>query len=212
MTGGTVCEDSLAVLQMKDTTRGEDVLKSLMDFAAEKKLPLNKLISVCTDGAPSMLGIHKGFVARLCEQEKRPILSFHCIVHQEALCAQSSGEDLREVMSLVVRIVNFTCVHRGRISIGDFELEAAELKVSDMWVSKCITLNSELESLARQRAELAKQHKWADMRKLQREDFQPLSAQCIVSVLLHVCLNIYMRAVLLTSEQYQKQPVLKVNG
>lgn len=56
------------------------------------------------------------------------------------------------------------------ISIGDFELEVAELKVSDMWVSKCINLNSELESLARQRAELAKQCKWADVRKLQHED------------------------------------------
>ncbi|XP_056123007.1 protein FAM200C-like [Rhinichthys klamathensis goyatoka] len=359
VTGDTVREESLVVLPMKDTTRGEDVLKSLMDFAAEKKLPLNKLISVCTDGAPSMLGKHKGFVALLCEQEKRPILNFHCIVHQEALCAQSCGEELREVMSLVVRIVNFivaralndrqfkalldevgsnypglllhsnvrwlsrgkalarfaaclnevraflemkgnvhpelndiewllkfhylvdiTChmnhlnvkmqgigntilslqqavfafetklelfirdIESGRllhfetlrayreeclardathhfdlrklaaftsdllmsfksrfvdfrrhadlfkvithphvctvdtqnlsvfpgISIGDFELEAAELKVTDMWVSKFFTLNSELESLARQRAELAKQHKWADMRKLQRED------------------------------------------
>lgn len=28
-------------------------------------------------------------------------------MHQEALCAQSCEEDLREVMSLVVRIVNF---------------------------------------------------------------------------------------------------------
>ncbi|XP_033848211.3 protein FAM200C-like [Acipenser ruthenus] len=359
VTGDTVREESLAVLPMKDTTRGEDVLKSLMDFATEKKLPLNKLISVCTDGAPSMLGKHKGFIALLCEQEKRPILNFHCIVHQEALCAQSCGEELREVMSLVVRIVNFivaralndrqfkalldevgsnypglllhsnvrwlsrgkvltrfaaclnevraflemkgnvhpeltdiewllkfhylvdiTChlnhlnvkmqgigntilslqqavfafetnlevfirdIESGRllhfetlrvyredclardpahhfdlrqlaaftsdllmlfksrfvdfrrhadlfkvtthphvctvdaqnlsvipgISIGDFELEAAELKVSDMWVSKFFTLNSELESLARQRAELAKQHKWADMRKLQHKD------------------------------------------
>lgn len=54
-----------------------------------------------------MLGKHKGFIALLCEQEKRPILNFHCIVHQEALCAQSYGEELRKVMSLVVRIVNF---------------------------------------------------------------------------------------------------------
>ncbi|CAM4608579.1 unnamed protein product [Leuciscus chuanchicus] len=323
VTGDTVREESLAVLPMKDTTRGEDVLKSLIDFAAEKKLPLNKLISVCTDGAPSMLGKHKGFVALLCEQEKRPILNFHCIVHQEALCAQSCGEELREVMSLNDRqfkalldevgsnypglllhsnvrwlsrgkvlarfaaclnevrgflekkgnvhpeltdiewllkfhyLVDITrhmnhlnvkmqgigntilslqqavfafetklelfirdiesgrllhfetlrayredCLARDPahhfdlsssqpllithphvctvdaqnlsvipgISIGDFELEAAELKVSEMWVSKFVTLNSELESLARQWAELAKQHKWADMTKLQRED------------------------------------------
>ncbi|MBN3281606.1 ZBED8 protein, partial [Polyodon spathula] len=90
----TVREYSLSVLPMKDTTRGQDVLKSLMDFVTEKTLPLDKLISICTDGAPSMLGKRKGFVAILCEQEKQPILNFHCIVHQEALY----GEELHEVM------------------------------------------------------------------------------------------------------------------
>ena len=38
---------------------------------------------------------------------KRPILSFHCILHQEMLCAQMCGEQLGEVMSLVIRVVNF---------------------------------------------------------------------------------------------------------
>ena len=108
------CMKSLAVLPIKDSTRGEDVLKTLMDFATEKKLPLNKLISVCTDGAPSMLGKHKGFVALLCEQEKQSILNFHCFVHQEALCAQSYGEELRKVMSLVVR--NVKLIEIGRAS------------------------------------------------------------------------------------------------
>jgi len=102
-------------MPMKDTTRGEDVLKSLMDFAAEKKLPLNKLVSVCTDGAPSMLGKHKGFVALLCEQEKRPILNFHCIVHQEALCAQIFPPECIEVINVVIHcsisetLFNFFC-------------------------------------------------------------------------------------------------------
>lgn len=68
---------------------------------------MDKLISVCTDGTPCMVGKNRGFVALLCEQEKRPILSFHYILHQEALCAQMSGEQLAEVMSLVIWLVNF---------------------------------------------------------------------------------------------------------
>uniref|UniRef100_A0A8C5QD50 General transcription factor II-I repeat domain-containing protein 2A n=1 Tax=Leptobrachium leishanense TaxID=445787 RepID=A0A8C5QD50_9ANUR len=68
---------------------------------------MDKLISVCTDGAPCMVGKNKGFVALLREHEKRPILSFHCILHQEELCAQMCGEQLGEVMSLVIRVVNF---------------------------------------------------------------------------------------------------------
>lgn len=39
---------------------------------------MDKLLSVCTDGAPCMVGKNKGFVALLHEHENRPILNFHC--------------------------------------------------------------------------------------------------------------------------------------
>ena len=54
-----------------------------------------------------MVRRNKGFVALLREHEKRPILSFHCIIRQEALCAQMGGEQLCKVMSLVIRLVNY---------------------------------------------------------------------------------------------------------
>uniref|UniRef100_A0A803K5K3 General transcription factor II-I repeat domain-containing protein 2A-like n=2 Tax=Xenopus tropicalis TaxID=8364 RepID=A0A803K5K3_XENTR len=101
--GDTLREESLVVLPMKGTTRGEDLFKSF----TEQNLPMDKLISVCTDGAPCMVGKNKGFIALLREHEKRPILSFHCILHQEALCAQMCGEQLGEVMSVVIKVVNF---------------------------------------------------------------------------------------------------------
>lgn len=68
---------------------------------------MDKLLSVCTDGAPCMVGKNKGFLALLREHENRPILSFHCILHQEALCAQMCDGQLGEVMSLVIRVINF---------------------------------------------------------------------------------------------------------
>uniref|UniRef100_A0A3B3II42 HAT C-terminal dimerisation domain-containing protein n=1 Tax=Oryzias latipes TaxID=8090 RepID=A0A3B3II42_ORYLA len=105
--GDTIREESLAVLPLKGTTRGEDLFKSFNEFAKEKNLPMDKLVSVCTDGALCMVGKNRGFVALLREHEKRRILSFHCILHQEALCAQMCGEQFGEVMSLVVRVVNF---------------------------------------------------------------------------------------------------------
>ncbi len=107
VTGDTLREESLAVLPMKGSTRGEDLFKSFSEFAKEKNLPMDKLISVCTDGAPCMVGKNRGFVALLRQHENRPILSLHCILHQEALCAQMCGEQLGEVMSLVIPVVNF---------------------------------------------------------------------------------------------------------
>lgn len=54
-----------------------------------------------------MVGKNRGFIALLREHEKRRILSFHFILHQEALYAQMCGEQLGEMMSLVVQLVNF---------------------------------------------------------------------------------------------------------
>uniref|UniRef100_A0A3P8XHL5 HAT C-terminal dimerisation domain-containing protein n=1 Tax=Esox lucius TaxID=8010 RepID=A0A3P8XHL5_ESOLU len=103
--GDTLREESLAVLPMKGTTRGEDLFTSFMEFTKEKKLPMDKLTSVCTDAVPCMLGKNKRFVALLREHEKRDILSFHCILHQEVLCAQTCGQELGEVMLLVIRVL-----------------------------------------------------------------------------------------------------------
>ena len=78
-----------------------------MEFAKENNLPMYKFISVCTDGAPCMVASNKGFVVLLCEHKNRPILSFHCILHQEALCARTCGKQFGEVMSLGIKVANF---------------------------------------------------------------------------------------------------------
>ncbi|KAL6476460.1 hypothetical protein MHYP_G00149590 [Metynnis hypsauchen] len=56
------------------------------------------------------------------------------------------------------------------VSVRDFELQAANLKASDMWVNKFKSLNEDLERLARQKAELASKRKWGEMKKLQPKD------------------------------------------
>nr|XP_039255150.1 protein ZBED8-like [Styela clava] len=103
--GDTLREESRAVLPLKGTTRGEDLFRSFMEFATEKKLPIDNLVSVCTDGAPCMMEKNKGFVALLRKYEKTPIPSFHCILHQEALCAQLCGKQFSDVMDVVTSVV-----------------------------------------------------------------------------------------------------------
>ena len=43
------------------------------------------------DGAPSMIGMHQAFVALLRRELPNPdsLMSFHCILHQQNLCAKS---------------------------------------------------------------------------------------------------------------------------
>jgi hypothetical protein len=64
-----------------------------------------------TDGAPALLG-NKGGVAVMIkkkdaeESRNSNIMTFHCIVHQENLCAKSIPS-FQYVMSVVTKVVNF---------------------------------------------------------------------------------------------------------
>lgn len=54
----------LTLLPLKTTTRAVDVYNAVKEFSVEKKVPLEKLVSVIPDGAPAMIGRHAGFIAR----------------------------------------------------------------------------------------------------------------------------------------------------
>ncbi|KFD45722.1 hypothetical protein M513_13400, partial [Trichuris suis] len=49
-------------------TRGDSIFRTVEDFFKEKEIPLTNVIAVATDGAPSMLGRHRGFLSYLKEK------------------------------------------------------------------------------------------------------------------------------------------------
>lgn len=70
----------------------------------------SRAISLATDGAPSMIGKKAGVVTKFREKVQAAngggdFWTFHCILHQEALCCKSLKMD--HVMEVVVRTVNF---------------------------------------------------------------------------------------------------------
>ena len=104
-------ENLLSLESMHKTTRGEDLLQKLLQGLNKFNLPLDKLCGVATDGAPAMVGKHKGMVLLLKkEMDARGIrynrlVFFHCIVHQQSLCAKSVKFD--HVISVVTSCINF---------------------------------------------------------------------------------------------------------
>ena len=64
----------------------------------------NNLVSITTDGVPAMIDSKLGLTT-LWPEEVPHLLSFHCIIHQEALCAQISNDRLLSVMTTVTVIV-----------------------------------------------------------------------------------------------------------
>ncbi|GBO21624.1 General transcription factor II-I repeat domain-containing protein 2A [Araneus ventricosus] len=68
-------------------------------------IDINKIVSIATDGARSMTGIHRGVTSILQRKINLEILTFHCIIHQEALCAQTFPAEIVEVMNLLIKII-----------------------------------------------------------------------------------------------------------
>jgi len=74
------------------------------------ELPWQKMVSVTTDGCPSLTGKNVGLLRRLSDRVAevdctRKLIFLHCIIHQEVLC--KNVLDMRHVVDPVVKIVNF---------------------------------------------------------------------------------------------------------
>ncbi|XP_059835935.1 general transcription factor II-I repeat domain-containing protein 2A-like [Hypanus sabinus] len=99
-------EEMIELIPLKGQTQGEDICEAVLNCLRAKVIKTTHLVSVATDGAPSMTGAHKGFVVLLQKSLDRKLLTFHCILHQEALCAQTFSPECTEVMDVVIQIVN----------------------------------------------------------------------------------------------------------
>src|SRR5207248_344509 len=88
-----VTEELAQVVALHDTTRGQDIFKAFSEMLTNLRLLLEKLAGVTTDGAPSTIGNRSGFVSLVKAKQREinslvELISFHCIIHQQALCSQ----------------------------------------------------------------------------------------------------------------------------
>ena len=98
--------DLLHSFNLSTTTRGEDIFGQILDFFHLHELDFKKLVGCCSDGAASMMGVHKGFVARM--KPISPNCKFiHCFLHRQALAAKKLSPILNELLSVCIKLVNF---------------------------------------------------------------------------------------------------------
>ncbi|XP_061468686.1 general transcription factor II-I repeat domain-containing protein 2-like [Rhineura floridana] len=145
----TVKEEMLDLVALKETTRGVDIKNALDRALTNADIPLDKLISVATDGAPAMVGKNAGLIALMKNDPSFPeFLPVHCIIHHEHLAARYFKYE--NVMKSILEIVNFICLngksHRQFKNFMD-ELELED-KPSDVsfycivrWLSTSNVLN-----------------------------------------------------------------------
>ncbi|XP_065658645.1 general transcription factor II-I repeat domain-containing protein 2A-like [Hydra vulgaris] len=98
-------EELLGIEPLETTTTGQDIYDKLFKILKNRKVP-QKISSVVTDGAPAMIGRIRGVVTLLRNSGEFPnkFTSYHCVIHQEALCAKVATID--DVMTAVVKTIN----------------------------------------------------------------------------------------------------------
>ena len=106
-----VCADTIKEVvifckSLPQHAKATDVLEMLNNFFANQNFEWNKKNgSLCTDGAPAMLGKTFGF-ATLVQKKATQVSVTHCFLHRYALALKTLPENLRNLWSDSVTIIN----------------------------------------------------------------------------------------------------------
>ena len=91
---------------LETTTKAVDVLEKMDHFFQQNNISWNHVRSLCTDGAPSMLGAKSCFTT-LVKKRAPHNISNHCALHRHALASKTLPEYLKAVLKHVIECVNF---------------------------------------------------------------------------------------------------------
>jgi hypothetical protein len=84
---------------------GKDIALAVIVCLTRKGLDISKVISVATDGSPSMKEQYIGFVSLLKKDIDQNIISF-TVLPMKRLHVQNFSEEMPKVMELIVLIIN----------------------------------------------------------------------------------------------------------
>ncbi|KAL2087322.1 hypothetical protein ACEWY4_018381 [Coilia grayii] len=102
-----VTQELAGLETLPGTTRGVDLFSAVERVVERNNLKWGKMAGITTDGAPSMVGRISGLTRLVSDKVSEcrgRVLKYHCILHQEQLCAKSIR--LQDVMKDVVGIIN----------------------------------------------------------------------------------------------------------
>uniref|UniRef100_A0A5S6Q641 DUF4371 domain-containing protein n=1 Tax=Trichuris muris TaxID=70415 RepID=A0A5S6Q641_TRIMR len=102
---GNLVQELLFAKELVTDTKGESTFLVLKAFFTENKIPFSNIMSVATDGGPSMTGSQRGFIAYL-KQVAPDILAVHCVIHRQHLVAKRLSARLNRSLQYVITAIN----------------------------------------------------------------------------------------------------------
>lgn len=104
-TNNEKCDDFLFAKPLVTDTKGSSIFHVVESFLNEKNIPLANIIACATDGAPSMIGRQRGFIAHL-KAASPGLFAIHCIIHRQHLVAKHLNPGLHTSLQIVIKAVN----------------------------------------------------------------------------------------------------------
>ena len=108
--GDNMREELVKLLSLPERTQGIYIHNAVMEAFIAQDIKPEKVVSVTTDGAPCMVGEASGFIQYFVKEAKHTVVQFHCIIHQEALCARDSRKKFNDILKDVTKMVNYIMV------------------------------------------------------------------------------------------------------
>ena len=102
---GKLVEEMLFARRLVTYSKGESIFKVVESFFQEKEIPLRNIIGCATDGAPAMVGRHRGFISHM-KSVVPELFAIHCVVHREHLVAKHLSVRLHDSLNVVITVVN----------------------------------------------------------------------------------------------------------
>ena len=142
-----VVKELLDLIAIKETTRGVDIKKAQDEMLMKAKIPLNKFVSVATDGTPAMVGKNAGLIALAKNDPNYPdFLPIHCIIQRENLISKYFKYE--DITKAVLEIVNFIRKHskthrQFRNFIEELKLENKPSDVSFYCIVRWLSTSSD---------------------------------------------------------------------
>ena len=165
LTGFAVKEEFL-FCSPKATTKSEDIMNIVNHFMEENGLRGDTARSLCTDGAPAMMGAIR---IRCAGEKKCPdVIVTHCVLHRHALATKTLPKELGDLMAIAVATVNFIrarALHHRLFQVFCEDIGAAYtylLYYTEVrWLSRAQVLNRVLQ--LRQEIEIFLREKGKDL-------------------------------------------------
>ena len=98
-------EEMLFARSLVTDTKGETIFNEVVTYFQENNIPLKNIIACATDGAPSMTGRYKGFIAHL-KKAVPEVFCIHCVIHRQHLVAKKMSARLHDALTVVIQVVN----------------------------------------------------------------------------------------------------------